>query len=701
MSKRCIALTLISILVWITTVVSACFIAYGLVNRERAARHAVEDRTNHELDAASARLGGIISDVHAAVHELSGSLGGVPDTEAALQSRLEVVMKRHPALSGLGMAFAPFNFDGTRRLFAPVVERQGGALVAAHLEDSYDYTELYPWYRDAVKNGSFWSPPTADERSGDRVIIHSTLHSFRDGRKAVIFAMLPLKPLKDAVAHMDLGDHGYGMLLSADGRIMTHPDDSLARDLVPLGQAAKARGGYLARLNRAIETHESGRFKTAGLFGHPRREIGFRRIPETGWLVAAAVSRADLPVDRLLRHRDSLLLTALVVAALLLLPVLDRLIRGPVFSDWTWSIMASLVLVAGIGFIWHFNLAELSARVERGTVVTNAAALQNFRKRWLGRAILENQQLPRFVPTGVFVQSVEFITANNVVLTGYVWQRLKHAADGKVEQPEGIIMPEADTLEINEAYRKTEGDETVIGWYFRVTLRQTFNYSQFPFDWESVWIRLWPNSLDRNVILVPDLKAYEMMNPSTLPGVEHDLFIGGWSPVSSYFEYRINSYRANFGVDNRDVMQGRPELYFSILIRRNFLGPFISNLTPLILVLLLIFAMVMTIRSEARNRELLGFSAATIITTCAALFFAVLISHIDLRSSLEATRIFYLEYFYFITYGVILLVCVNSILFTRDKPMLGIHYRDNLLPKLLYWPLVLGAMFLVTLLVFL
>ncbi|RMF10894.1 MAG: hypothetical protein D6763_04680, partial [Alphaproteobacteria bacterium] len=314
---------------------------------------------------------------------------------------------------------------------------------------------------------------------------------------------------------------------------------------------------------------------------------------------------------------------------------------------------------------------------------------------------LAGQELPRFLPTGVFVQSVEFISSNNVAITGYVWQRFEKATTGQEALPAGFDLPEADTLEVKEAYRTSTETETVIGWYFRVTLRQTFNYSRFPFDWEAVWIRLWPRTFEQNVILVPDLDAYRITNPGTLPGIEHDLFIGGWTPISSYFEYRVNRYRANFGVDQAGVIQGRPELYFNIMIRRNFLDPFVSNLTPIILVLLLIFAMLMTVQREAKNRDLLGFNAATIITTCAALFFAVLISHIELRSSLAAKQIFYLEYFYFITYGVILLVCVNSILFTSDRQILGIHYRDNLLPKLFFWPVVLAAMFVVTLLMFL
>src|SRR5690606_34818109 len=116
--------------------------------------------------------------------------------------------------------------------------------------------------------------------------------------------------------------------------------------------------------------------------------------------------------------------------------------------------------------------------------------------------------------------------------------------------------------------------------------------------------------------------------------------------------------------------------------------------------LILIFAMQMTVTRENQRKDLLGFNAATIITTCAALFFAVLISHIEARGALAAKAIFYGEYFYLVAYAVILFVCVNAILFTRPKAPRLLRYRDNLLPKLIYWPVVMGALYGITLAVF-
>ncbi|MFN7556425.1 hypothetical protein, partial [Microcystis sp.] len=62
--------------------------------------------------------------------------------------------------------------------------------------------------------------------------------------------------------------------------------------------------------------------------------------------------------------------------------------------------------------------------------------------------------------------------------------------------------------------------------------------------------------------------------------------------------------------------------------------------------------------------------------------------------------IIYFDYFYFILYIMILLVAINAILFASNIKLDWIHYKNNLIPKLLYWPTNLALLLLVTMLVF-
>jgi len=50
------------------------------------------------------------------------------------------------------------------------------------------------------------------------------------------------------------------------------------------------------------------------------------------------------------------------------------------------------------------------------------------------------------------------------------------------------------------------------------------------------------------VIFVPDFDAYELMIPTSLPGVEKDFVLPGWTLKESFFQYGLNDYNINWSV---------------------------------------------------------------------------------------------------------------------------------------------------------
>ncbi len=67
------------------------------------------------------------------------------------------------------------------------------------------------------------------------------------------------------------------------------------------------------------------------------------------------------------------------------------------------------------------------------------------------------------------------------------------------------------------------------------------------------------------------------------------------------------------------------------------------------------------------------------------------ISQVALRQYLTVPQVVYLEYGYILLYVAILCISVNSILYTSALHLPIIQHRNNLWPKLLYWPILLGA----------
>lgn len=645
------------------------FLISGLWSDWKAAEiRTAQEHENVNATAAQA-LDQILDDMRRVAAEAAEALSHIEEPSRSVVPLITEILARSPEVISIGVAFAPFDYDRVHRLAAPEVLRQmTGDIIHQRIEAEYDYTaSTVHWYQQALKEGTCWEKPHLNERN--TVINFAQRVTLKSGQVAVVRVSSSLQRVIEIVTHLDLGPHGYGVLKDGAGTYIVPP--ALTRE----GQDENLSDVGNVTLTRVIEG--------------------------PNWVFQTFRSWRDHDLDYTDRHQRILWVIYLLVSIPIFIAAAHLTERRETHLAWVWSSAIAVCLMVGIVVIWSLALNGVSHMRggmgrETNTVVASRGALDGFKLKVLSHSLEKGEDLPLFVKTGVFIQSVEFLTANNLQVTGYVWQRVPKES---LIAP-GIIFPEAEEVELEETIRRDQGRETVIVWRLKAVMRQSFSYVKFPFDRESVWLRMWSADFEKPVVLVPDFNAYSVTNPIALPGLERTLFISGWSAIRSYFEYRHNSYNSTLGAATSFTSSGRPELYFNVDIVRNFLDPFVSQITPILLVLLLIFAMQMTVTRRAEQKDLLGFNAATIITTCAALFFAVLISHIETRSALAAKRIFYGEYFYLVTYAVILAACINAILFTHDKSLPWVQFKDNLLSRILYWPIVMAAMFGITFVTF-
>ena len=138
------------------------------------------------------------------------------------------------------------------------------------------------------------------------------------------------------------------------------------------------------------------------------------------------------------------------------------------------------------------------------------------------------------IPTGFFIQSLAFVNSSDVNITGYLWQ--KYPEDFPSHIKKGIIFPEevssnGTTLRQAATIEGTQNgiNYKMICWYFDVTVRQSFDYSKYPLDFLTVWLRLWPGDLrlDQQVVLIPDFDAYTDTARDVF-GVDADIVQGEW-----------------------------------------------------------------------------------------------------------------------------------------------------------------------------
>jgi len=310
------------------------------------------------------------------------------------------------------------------------------------------------------------------------------------------------------------------------------------------------------------------------------------------------------------------------------------------------------------------------------------------------------------IKTGLFIQSMKFDNTHDVEITGYLWQNYDKGQMetlGLDSTDVGFIFPEqvdsGSSIEPKEINRTTDEDgNQVVCWYFETILRQPFDYRQYPFDQQSVWMRMWPKNFTRNVVLIPDYDSYLSTDVTNIFGVEENIVLGDWQLNNTFFDYKLSSYDADFGIVDYFGQKEFPELHFNLFVKRKVANSFFVYVLPLLLAASLLFALLLTvIRDEKKSAEI-GYSMNGFIGTSSALLFVVFFAHSNLRQEFQGTTLVYLDFFYIIMYIYMILLNINVYIFTVKSAtwLTFIHYKDNLIPKILYWPVLLLSLVLAT-----
>ncbi len=641
---------------------------------------------------------------------LANDLSGGEVSQAGLLPRLRQILENNTGIRGAGIAFAPHQYDKDIRLFAPMFVRENNSLNFRQIEKRYDYTlQEHDWYSIPFANRSpVWTEPQLDPETGD-IVARYGVPFYKPGSNGrgepigVVFLQLLLNQIKTLVGSLDLGKTGYGFILSKKGRFLSHPIEKYVKTGLTLFDLAdQQEDGTLRLVGAQVITGKSGSAEHIDPKSGQQSWIFFEPIPSTGWSMVVVFVREKIGANTQQLRQQEIWIAMSAVAVLSLLSVLfTRSYLGGQRRIWTLMLTVSLLFMSGIAFIWHLTIRDPIIEEKRVVTIVDRAGLDNFTTS-LKKTMGDNTTHPPvFIPTGLFVQSMEFSNANNTILTGYVWQKFKLGVHDHIER--GFLFPElssADDMEIEEQFRRKEGNTETVQWYFRVVLRERFDYSHYPFDKANIWIRLWSKDFENNAVLIPDLEAYSLINPTSLPGLEKDLFLPGWTFQESYFDYKYNTFTTDFGKITHRGHETLPEMYFNIVARRNFLGPFISNLIPIIVVSFLLFGLLIIGSKHSEKSSWLNFNAQDILASCAALIFVIILAHIDLRGTLAAEGILYLEYFYFVMYIATLMITINAILFSLDVQLKLVQYQDNLIPKLMFWPLITGSLLILTLVIF-
>lgn len=669
------------------------------------------DRASDMAEAAAAEIDSQLAAVVPVHQALTRSLGELPRNREALESHLCQVLGEHPILFGVGAAFHPFRFGEETRLFAPYCRQRDGSAEAISLP--YDYTleraaeagpdgehkAINTWYHSAVRTGrDTWQEPHYGNAS-QTWIVNITGPFFDDGEDrdplGVVFTTLSLAEFRQLMADIDLGETGYSFLVSAEGRFIVHPKESyLGSTLLAVGEE---RGDDdLREISEAARLGRSGYLDHSDELTGKRSWMFYQPVPTTGWSLVTVVDQDEVvgaQIDELRALRPWIVLQGVLAAIAMAWFVFGG--PRPAGSRSHSYMAAATTAIAVFGSILLVELGSTSDQGQGDGIVEVGSheGLSHYLSDYEQSVAHLGRGEAIHLPTGLFVQSLDFVGSNDVHLTGFLWQRYR--TEQLQELRPGFLFPEAVASKVQPAYWRQEGEEQVIGWYFEATLRQSFDYGRYPFDSKKIWIRIWHRDFYENVISVPDLGSYGLTHPSAKPGLEEDLVVAGWLVEQSFFGLRRNSYSTDFGIGDYVGQDGFPELYFNVLTRRESGGALIVHFVLLIVVAIMIFAMLISITSKEEENRWIGFSFSSLMGGASSLFFVLILSHIQLRQEVPE-NLCYLEWFYFLMYFAILATTVFGYRVAAPNRFGPISAAGIRAPKLLFWPALAGFAFWVS-----
>lgn len=701
-----------------TWIVLTCTLALGLIAVTASyfvQRYQIEEQATlqaqQESEKATSVINSRLGDVLTAHRDLIRGLNTGVSAEEDLENYLCQVLSEVPLLFGVGAAFAPREFSDERYLFAPYcreqqmlgLEEEVQDVKVLQIEDSYDYTSPeHDWYHlPMIRKGEVWQEPHHGTASGAWIVnITSPFFSRGEAQSptGVGFSSISLTKLQALLASLELGQKGYSFLVSEQGQFIVHPRESyLGKSVVDMAERQGDAG--LKRIAEAVDTGQPGFFVHDDDLTGESSWVFYRRVETTGWTLVVVLLQEEMAHDlaRLYSLRTWIVVQAVVFTAWIAWMFLGIGHSNPRRARVLFSVAVTLVLVAGSVVLIFLELQTAHQKSQDIVTMTSREGLEEFLADYDARTTQLGRESAVKLPTGLFVQSVDFSSSNDVDLTGYVWQRY---SDAQLEQMRpGFVFPEAIQHQAEEVFRRRQGDEEVIGWYFETTLRQSFDYSRYPFDSKQIWIRIWHRDFDKNIVLVPDLEAYSLTNPSAKPGLEEDIVAKDWLIARTFFGYKQHNYSTDFGLDSYVGQDGFPELYFNILALRESGGALVVHFVLLIVVAVMLYAMLASITLEETKNLWIGYNFLGLLGGVSGLFFVLNIAHIQLRTEVPENLVF-LEWFYFLMYLVILVTTVIGFQAALGKAPKFFVKQDFMLPKLLYWPLMGSFAFCVSFIFF-
>jgi len=589
-----------------------------------------------------------------------------------LPSVIKHLLQHNKQLFAIGVNYLPYT--------KPEDLRQGNAF---YLNQSNTYPPNADLYVQ-MKNVLIYNSNTVKHKNHtDRVAI------------GFMYVDFDLAYFEKAIALLNLGQAGYVYFIKKNGQFLYHPDKSLMANQKTLFDAAEdSKNTDLFVVATKITQGISGNANIIDhVTGRPARMF-YQNLPMQGWAMCTVLF--DDYQDRHSEIKAHTLHFCLLIEIICLLLALITVMISPFRNNkelnktW-WGFVVTAVFVSGVVtiWIWQFTIESTFLQRDDGAVL-DVLAVSDATAKFTKALQRTNKTIPVTILTGVQIQAITFLSHKEVQIAGYIWQRapIKSIASDFMGV-QFLPIYDLDKTTFIKIHDTNDASMRTIVWSFAYLSHQKYNLFKYPLYSRKIVLDLLPVQLEKNIILTPDLDSYFFIHPRSLPGAK-EFYTASWKQKSSFFNYSSLSNNQTM-LNINHYIKNYPRLQFNIYMQYVFLQALFCSVIPVSVILLILISLLLTMTHV---------SLFSFLSACSAGIFTTAILHSQFRTNIAYSEVVYLDYFFILLYCSIMVLIIEAVFYRIFKKTSGFYQHDNSLTKMLFLPVFMCILFVITLWVF-
>ncbi|NOQ90961.1 MAG: SpoIIE family protein phosphatase [Gammaproteobacteria bacterium] len=343
----------------------------------------VEDLAKTTSSSTVRKIETIFNTVSANADSLAAVISTSDLSEKQIHQIINAFLKTNTAIYGMTVALEPNTLSNTPGDFSPYYYRKDNGITFSDLADSNYQYKNWAWYTEAKKlNSAIWSDPYLDEGGGNVLMTtYSTPIYLSDNKTfaGIATADIRLSWLDEIVKEIEIGESGFGFILSKNDVVIAHPDKSI--NLTPLDKKKVRADNWQKYMESKSLERKSG--ASAVYFKSPCSKragdcwFAIKTLGNTEWKVVIV-----LPEQELISRINSLTVKISIIAVTGLLILLfvvifiSRHLTSPLAK------LATATQDIGAGYL-DTELPEAARKDEIGALTDDFSSMRDALKNYI------------------------------------------------------------------------------------------------------------------------------------------------------------------------------------------------------------------------------------------------------------------------------------------------------------------------------